>query len=89
MVGAFINLPCNCRYFNLKNNKRERFPRWLWGGSKYGLLGDYNFYCWLETNFAKIKERDTKTLIEAVAHSCEMKAEIVINDEKNMETEHY
>ena len=20
--------------FNIKNNKRERFPRWLWGGSK-------------------------------------------------------
>ena len=49
---------------------------------KYGLLGDYKFYCWLETNFTKIKERDTKTLIKAVAHSCEMKAEIVINDEK-------
>ena len=49
---------------------------------KYGLLGDYDFYCWLEANFAKIKERDTKTLIKAVAHSCEMKAQIVINDEK-------
>ena len=49
---------------------------------KYGLLGDYNFYCWLETNFAQIKEKDTKTLIEAVAHSCEMKAKIVIDDEK-------
>ena len=22
---------------------------------KYGLLGDYDFYCWLEANFAKIK----------------------------------
>ena len=30
----------------------------------------------------KIKERDTETLIKAVAHSCEMKAQIVINDEK-------
>ena len=49
---------------------------------KYGLLGDYNFYCWLETNFAKIKEKETKTLIKAVSHSCEMKAEIIINDEK-------
>ena len=49
---------------------------------KYGLLGDYNFYCWLETNFAQIKEKDTKTLIEAVAYSCEMKAKIVIDDEK-------
>jgi 3-dehydroquinate synthase len=49
---------------------------------KYGLLGDYDFYCWLEANFAKIKERETETLIKAVAHSCEMKAQIVINDEK-------
>ena len=49
---------------------------------KYGLLGDYDFYCWLESNFARIKERDTETLIKAVAHSCEMKAQIVINDEK-------
>jgi 3-dehydroquinate synthase len=49
---------------------------------KYGLLGDYDFYCWLEANFAKIKEKDTETLIKAVAHSCEMKAQIVINDEK-------
>ena len=49
---------------------------------KYGLLGDYDFYCWLEKNFTKIKERDPQTLTKAVAHSCEMKAEIVINDEK-------
>jgi len=49
---------------------------------KYGLLGDHDFYCWLEKNFTKIKARDTQTLITAVAHSCEMKAEIVVNDEK-------
>ena len=49
---------------------------------KYGLLGDFDFFCWLEKNFIKVKERDTQTLTKAVAHSCEMKAEIVINDEK-------
>ena len=49
---------------------------------KYGLLADYDFYFWLEENFTKIKERDTETLIKAVAHSCQIKAEIVINDEK-------
>jgi 3-dehydroquinate synthase len=49
---------------------------------KYGLLGDYDFYCWLEANTSKIKERDTETLIKAVSHSCEMKAEIVARDEK-------
>ncbi len=49
---------------------------------KYGLLGDYDFFCWLEKNFIHIKEREMDTLIKAVAHSCKMKAEIVINDEK-------
>ena len=49
---------------------------------KYGLLGDYDFFCWLEKNFIHIKEREIHTLIKAVAHSCKMKAEIVINDEK-------
>ena len=51
---------------------------------KYGLLGDYDFFYWLEKNYIKIKERNAQTLIKAVAHSCEMKAEIVINDEKEL-----
>ena len=66
-----------------KTNKERDFLAGYGEVVKYGLLGDYDFYCWLEKNFTKIKERDTQTLIKAVAHSCEMKAEIVINDEKD------
>ncbi|NCX28422.1 MAG: 3-dehydroquinate synthase [Rhodobacterales bacterium] len=50
--------------------------------AKYGLLGDYEFYCWLEENVENIKNRDIHALIKAVAHSCEMKSAIVIADEK-------
>ncbi len=50
--------------------------------AKYGLLGDYEFYCWLEENAENIKNRDIHALIKAVAHSCKMKSAIVIADEK-------
>jgi len=49
--------------------------------AKYGLLGDAPFFNWLEANAAKIKARDTATLIEAVAVSCRAKAKIVAEDE--------
>ena len=50
--------------------------------AKYGLLGDYEFFCWLEENAENIRHRDKHALIKAVAHSCKMKSAIVIADEK-------
>ena len=83
LVGAFYQPSQVIADISTLNTIKERdFLAGYGEVVKYGLLGDYDFYCWLETNFAKIKERDTKTLIKAVAHSCEMKAEFVINDEK-------
>ena len=83
LVGAFYQPSQVIADISTLNTIKERdFLAGYGEVVKYGLLGDYYFYCWLETNFAKIKERDTKTLIKAVAHSCEMKAEIVTNDEK-------
>lgn len=49
---------------------------------KYGLLGDFAFFEWLEANVAKVLERDVDALIRAVSRSVEMKAEIVAEDEK-------
>ena len=49
---------------------------------KYGLLGDFAFFEWLEANAAKVLAREPQALIHAVARSVEMKAEIVIEDEK-------
>ena len=49
---------------------------------KYGLLGDFAFFEWLETNAAAVLARDPAALSHAVARSVEMKAEIVIEDEK-------
>ena len=49
---------------------------------KYGLLGDFAFFEWLEANGAAVLARDPAALAQAVARSVEMKAEIVAEDER-------
>ena len=48
---------------------------------KYGLLGDFDFFEWLEANGAAVLAREPAALSRAVARSVEMKAEIVAEDE--------
>jgi 3-dehydroquinate synthase len=49
---------------------------------KYGLLGDFTFFEWLEANSAEVLARDDAALAHAIARSVEMKAEIVEEDER-------
>jgi 3-dehydroquinate synthase len=49
---------------------------------KYGLLGDFGFFEWLESEGRKVLAREPEALARAVARSVEMKAEIVAEDEK-------
>ena len=49
---------------------------------KYGVIHDYEFFCWLESNAGLLKDREPKALIHAVKRSCEIKADIVGKDEK-------
>jgi 3-dehydroquinate synthase len=49
---------------------------------KYGLLGDFDFFEWLETNGAAVLAREPRALASAIARSVEMKAEIVAEDER-------
>ena len=48
---------------------------------KYGMLGDFAFFEWLEAEGAKVVAREPQALARAVARSVEMKAEIVAEDE--------
>lgn len=48
---------------------------------KYGMLGDFAFFEWLEKNSAAVLDRDTTALAHAVGRSVEMKAGIVAEDE--------
>lgn len=49
---------------------------------KYGLIRDLPFLEWLENNIEKLLARDEAALQYAIARSCENKAEVVGNDER-------
>jgi len=49
---------------------------------KYGALGDPAFFAWLEASGTKALAGDVAALTHAVAHSCRMKAQIVVRDER-------
>jgi 3-dehydroquinate synthase len=49
---------------------------------KYGLIRDLPFLVWLEANMEKLLARDVEALQYAIARSCENKAEVVGNDER-------
>jgi len=48
---------------------------------KYGLIRDPVFFDWLETNMARLLQRDSAALIHAIDRSCRNKAELVSADE--------
>jgi 3-dehydroquinate synthase len=49
---------------------------------KYGALGDADFFGWLEQNGPLALSGEAGALVHAVAHSCQMKADIVARDER-------
>lgn len=53
---------------------------------KYGLLGDADFFLWLEDNWSDVLSLQQDKIIYAVKRSCEMKAQIVAADETEQST---
>ncbi len=49
---------------------------------KYGAIVDAAFLAWLETNIDALLARDADALATAIARSCELKAEVVAEDER-------
>ncbi len=49
---------------------------------KYGLIGDAKFFEYLQVNYQKIFAGDDETLMYIIAQSCQAKADIVTQDEK-------
>ncbi|MEN8720861.1 MAG: 3-dehydroquinate synthase [Oceanococcaceae bacterium] len=49
---------------------------------KYGLLGDADFFDWIDTHLDALLARDAAALTEAIRRSCEHKARIVAADER-------
>ena len=48
---------------------------------KYGILGDYEFFVWLEQNITEIIAGEKNILAKMIEQCCQCKADIVANDE--------
>jgi len=49
---------------------------------KYGAICDRDFFAWLESNMGSLLEKDPEALAHAIQRSCELKAEVVAQDER-------
>ena len=49
---------------------------------KYGAICDPDFFAWLEANMTALLDRDADALAQAIRRSCELKAEVVAEDER-------
>lgn len=49
---------------------------------KYGMLADAGFFKWLEQNLDRLLIQDAEVLTQAIYRSCELKARIVVQDER-------
>jgi 3-dehydroquinate synthase len=49
---------------------------------KYGVILDAGFFSYLEANAAKIEKRESSAIRHIIARSCELKAEVVSQDER-------
>jgi len=83
MIGAFHQPECVfIDTHNLATLPDREFFSGLAEVIKYGLIRDAQFFEWLEVNMDKINSRDPEALRYSIKRSCENKAEVVKEDEK-------
>jgi 3-dehydroquinate synthase len=82
MIGAFYQpLLVLADISTLKSLPEREFRSGLAEIIKYGFIYDTNFLNWLEANLERLLARDAEALTHAIRRSCEIKAEIVGQDE--------
>jgi len=83
MIGAFHQPQCVfIDTQNLATLPNREFHSGVAEVIKYGLIRDAPFFEWLEKNMDKLNARDPDTLRYIIKRSCENKAEVVKEDEK-------
>jgi 3-dehydroquinate synthase len=83
MIGAFyqpqsVIIDINC----LKTLPQREFSAGMAEVIKYGIIYDAAFFDWLETNINEIKALQPAAITYMIKRCCEIKAEIVAQDEK-------
>ncbi len=82
LVGAFYQPKLVlCDLDSLKTLPPREFVSGLAEVIKYGIIFDAKLFARLERDLPKILQRETKALSEIIARCCEIKAEIVSQDE--------
>jgi len=85
MIGAFYQpRAVMCDLSVLKTLPEEEFYAGLAEVVKYGIIYDYDFFEWLEENASAILAKDAAALKHIVKRSCEIKAEVVGIDEREL-----
>ncbi|HET8806788.1 MAG TPA: 3-dehydroquinate synthase [Methylophaga sp.] len=83
MIGAFYQPQCVFADTSTLNTLDDRqFAAGLAEVIKYGLINDSEFFDWLEANMAGLIARQPELLAQAIARSCQDKADIVAADER-------
>ena len=83
MVGAFYQpLQVVCDLDTLKTLPARELSAGLAEVIKYGPIADLGFLDWIEANIAKLLKRDVDALAYAIQRSCEIKAWVVGQDER-------
>ena len=83
MIGAFHQPRCVLADTDTLQTLPDReYAAGLAEVVKYGLIADPQFYQWLQQNIEGLQRRDQMTLVAAIRRSCENKAQIVAEDER-------
>ncbi len=83
MIGAFHQPRCVIADIDTLNTLSDReLSAGIAEVIKYGLIGDAEFFDWLEANMDKLLARDAASLMVAVERSCVDKTQMVIADER-------
>jgi 3-dehydroquinate synthase len=83
MIGAFHQPRCVIAdTATLATLPEREFKAGLAEVVKYGLIYDADFFAWLETSADALAARDDHAVMHAIKRSCEIKAEVVGEDER-------
>jgi len=83
LIGAFHQPRAVIADINVLNSLPDREMRAGFAEViKYGLIYDAPFFSWLEQNYQKVLSRDPAALTFAIKRSCEIKAQVVSQDER-------
>jgi 3-dehydroquinate synthase len=83
MIGAFYQPQrVVCDLDTLKTLPARELSAGLGEVIKYGPIADMDFFSWIETNIDVLRACDSAALAHAIERSCQIKADIVSQDER-------